>query len=219
MRNCAGDLTTTDIKVIIDKLSGAGVEILAVSGGEPFIREDILEILSYAKKKIKKVIVGSNGTMITEQIASKLSDIVDTVNLSVDGYEKDMDFVRNKNATRIALEKVKLLKKYNVNVILVATIHKLNYMYTENFYKMAKNEGVPVTFSVLTCDTENEDIAEYILNVDEFQQMLDDAQKYGILIDDNVTESDGIVFRKNCGAGRRMISVDESISLSYVTLS
>ncbi len=208
LRNCAKDLTTTDIKVIIDKLSGVGVEVLAVSGGEPFIREDILEILSYAKKKIKKVIIGSNGTMITEEIASKLPNIVDSVNLAIDGYEKDKDFVRNRNATRIALEKVKLLKKYNVNVVLVATIHKLNYMYTENFYKMAKSEEVPITFSILTCNTADEDIAKYILNADEFQQMSDDAQKYGIMIEDNVSEGDWIVFRKNCGAGRRMISVD-----------
>ena len=100
LRNCAKDLTTTDIKVIIDKLSGVGVEVLAVSGGEPFIREDILEILSYAKKKIKKVIIGSNGTMINEEIASKLPNIVDSVNRSA-----NIDVMLNRNQTQEARER------------------------------------------------------------------------------------------------------------------
>jgi len=39
------------MKKIIDKIAGVGSSIIALSGGEPTLREDIFELISYICKK------------------------------------------------------------------------------------------------------------------------------------------------------------------------
>ena len=45
------ELTTKEAKNLIDELVDAGVVVLAFSGGEPLMREDIFELMSYAHQK------------------------------------------------------------------------------------------------------------------------------------------------------------------------
>lgn len=60
------ELNTNQIKYIVDKLNDTGILSLGVTGGEPFIREDILEILSYMiDKDFFEIFIQSNGTLIT----------------------------------------------------------------------------------------------------------------------------------------------------------
>lgn len=52
---------------VLDKLTEAGIATLAITGGEPFIREDILDILRYCiKKDFWHITIMTNGALITE---------------------------------------------------------------------------------------------------------------------------------------------------------
>ncbi|GAG17377.1 unnamed protein product, partial [marine sediment metagenome] len=62
------DLPTEKIHEILDKLAEAGIISLTFTGGEPFIREDLLDILSYAvEKKFWKMSIFTNGTLIEDR--------------------------------------------------------------------------------------------------------------------------------------------------------
>ncbi len=62
------DLSTEKTFGILDKLTEAGIATLVITGGEPFIRDDILEILEYAiKKDFWHISILSNGTLLTEK--------------------------------------------------------------------------------------------------------------------------------------------------------
>jgi len=62
------DLSTSDMFRVIDKLDEAGIMFLGLSGGEPFIRKDILEILQYIfSKNIFKTTIISNGTLMNDE--------------------------------------------------------------------------------------------------------------------------------------------------------
>jgi len=62
------ELDTKQLKLIIDKLNDAGILSLGVTGGEPFIRKDILEILSYIiEKDFFEIVIQSNGTLLTDE--------------------------------------------------------------------------------------------------------------------------------------------------------
>ena len=74
-RRKKGELKTKEVFFILDQLKDIGCFYLGFTGGEPFLREDIMEILLYAKKKGLELIIYTNGSLIEERIAEELADL------------------------------------------------------------------------------------------------------------------------------------------------
>lgn len=73
-RNCK-ELKTKEVFSIIDQLAESGCFYLGFTGGEPFMRRDIMRILRHARKKGLVVIVYSNGSLISRSTARKLAKL------------------------------------------------------------------------------------------------------------------------------------------------
>ena len=88
------ELTTDEIKSVIDQF-GRVFPIITYTGGEPFVRSDIMEILRYTKRKNMCGVL-TNGVMLTDDICKQLVEMgLDSVTISVDGPEEIHDKVRN----------------------------------------------------------------------------------------------------------------------------
>lgn len=85
------ELTTGEIKVVLDGIAEVGPEAMVVlTGGEPLLRRDLDEIASHASGLGLMVVVGSNGMMLTpERIARLQAAGVAGVGLSVDSLDPD----------------------------------------------------------------------------------------------------------------------------------
>lgn len=82
------ELNTEEGKKLIDTIKSAGFKILILSGGEPLLREDIFELAFYASKSGLRPALGSNGTLITPQVAEKLvKSGLSTVSISLDSLQ------------------------------------------------------------------------------------------------------------------------------------
>lgn len=68
------EMTTAQVKDLIDQLVEAGTLFLLITGGEPFLRSDFIEIFKYSRKKGLIVTLFSNGSMLTPEIASVLAE-------------------------------------------------------------------------------------------------------------------------------------------------
>ncbi len=68
------ELTYKQICRIIDEITEQGCLRLLLTGGEPFIRDDFLDIYSYAKKKGLIIGIFTNGTLITPQTVDFLKE-------------------------------------------------------------------------------------------------------------------------------------------------
>ena len=68
------ELDTTQGKELINEISKAGFKIMVFSGGEPLVRPDIYELVEHATKVGLRPVLGSNGTLITKEVAQKLKD-------------------------------------------------------------------------------------------------------------------------------------------------
>lgn len=91
------ELSTEEIKSIIDQTAAWGVEVFNPLGGEPFMRGDIEEILAYAVRRGFYVTVTTNGTLITERRARALAAIPSDrlhLNVSLDGDARANDLIR-----------------------------------------------------------------------------------------------------------------------------
>ena len=71
---CANELTTDEARTLIDQIAAAGFKIMIFSGGEPLMRPDIYDLVAYAASKGLRPVFGTNGTLITPEVASRLKE-------------------------------------------------------------------------------------------------------------------------------------------------
>jgi len=128
------------IKDIIDNISGFGIERIRFSGGEPLLREDIYDLMTYAKSKGLKIWLNTNATLIDEQKALKLSKLVDNVLIPLNSFDLFTEFLVTKNYLfESKLYGIKLLKEANIEVIRVGTVAtKLNIQNLEIIHELVE---------------------------------------------------------------------------------
>ena len=71
---CANELTTDEARTLIDQIAAAGFKIMIFSGGEPLMRPDIYDLVAYAASKGLRPVFGTNGTLITTEVAGRLKE-------------------------------------------------------------------------------------------------------------------------------------------------
>ena len=69
----AHELSLAEIQRILDELTDAGCLWLLLTGGEPLLRRDFLDIYTYARRKGLILTLFTNGTLITPHIADVLA--------------------------------------------------------------------------------------------------------------------------------------------------
>jgi len=82
-RKPSKELNTSESKKGIDQLVALGLEAINFTGGEPLLRKDIAEIISYAKKSGLTTILTTNGILLEEKIKSLCSSL-DYIGLPLD---------------------------------------------------------------------------------------------------------------------------------------
>lgn len=101
------EISLEEVKSIIDQTANWGVEVFNPLGGEPFMRSDIEEILSYAVRRGFYVTITTNGTLITSKRAARVSMIANDrlhFNFSLDGNASSNDKVRGEGMWKRAIE-------------------------------------------------------------------------------------------------------------------
>lgn len=82
------ELDTEEGKALLNEIAKAGFKIMIFSGGEPFMRPDIIELVEYAKKLGLRPVFGTNGTLITKEVAQKLKSAgTMSVGISLDSMD------------------------------------------------------------------------------------------------------------------------------------
>lgn len=68
------ELSTGQVKAILDEVADAGCLYLTITGGEPLLRADFADIYVHAKEKGFLVSLMTNGTLITDEVADLLAE-------------------------------------------------------------------------------------------------------------------------------------------------
>jgi MoaA/NifB/PqqE/SkfB family radical SAM enzyme len=102
-----------------------GVYFVTVSGGEPFIRPDLID--AFAAHGDQYFQVYTNGTLIDRKMARRLARLGNVLPaISVDGWEKETDARRGPGAFRKILETMSLLREEGVLFGFSATATRQN---------------------------------------------------------------------------------------------
>ena len=80
------ELTTEEVRALIDSIVNFSRPIFVISGGEPLMRPDIFDIADYATARGLRVAMSPNGTLITPQVVEKMKAAgVQRISVSIDG--------------------------------------------------------------------------------------------------------------------------------------
>lgn len=84
------ELSTEEGKALLDEIKKAGFKIMIFSGGEPLMRPDIFELVEHAVGLGLRTVFGTNGTLITLEVAQRLKDLgVMGMGISLDSMDKE----------------------------------------------------------------------------------------------------------------------------------
>ncbi len=122
------EVTTAEAKALIDALVLLGKPVLIFSGGEPLMREDLLDLISYARSQGIKSALATNGTLINQPLARALGDAgIVYASISLDGVcaETHDQFRGIGNWTR-AVRGYMQMKKAGIKVQINFTVTRKN---------------------------------------------------------------------------------------------
>lgn len=124
------ELTLDEIKRVIDELRELGAIRIFFTGGEPFTREDFVEVLSYAQRNKFAIYLSTNGALINRGLISRLRNLdLRVFQVSVDGLEKTHDSIRGVSGSfSKAINAIKLAKRNlkNTEIALASTLMREN---------------------------------------------------------------------------------------------
>ena len=126
-----------------EELNRCAVMEVTLSGGEPFIREDLREIIEGIVRNRMRFAILSNGTLITEEMAAYIASTgrCNYVQVSIDGSVPDShDTMRGKGSFMKALEGLITLRRHGVNAAVRVTIHRKNVRDLEGVAKLLLEE-------------------------------------------------------------------------------
>ncbi len=149
------ELSVDNYISLFEQLDKMNVHRISLSGGEPFVREDFFEILNEAQKYNFAIVINSNGTLITNEVAKKLKQYrFDRICITIDGScEKIHDKIRGKGSFIKALQGIQRLQKYNLPVSTLFTLNENNVEDLINSIKLNETMGINYMSVMVMCPT------------------------------------------------------------------
>jgi len=156
------ELSTTQILHIVREARKYGAEEILLTGGEPFLREDLFEIANFCHSKGLRSIITTNGTLIDGRIAELIiNSRMDHIHFSVDGMGRTNDHFRGQGTFDKIVESVKLLdalrqKGNSFSLGFACTVMDGNIKELYELVKLADNLNVDsINFQPLVNDNSN----------------------------------------------------------------
>ena len=140
-----GEMDTAEGKALITDLAQFGCPVVLLSGGEPLIRPDLEELARFAAGKGMRVVISTNGTLITREKAAVFRDIgLSYVGISLDGIGATHDKFRGENgAFAAAVHGMRICREFGIKVGIRFTINRRNYHEIPAVFDFIEEEGIP----------------------------------------------------------------------------
>jgi len=148
------ELSLEEIKKLLNDLKKLGVIRIFFTGGEPFARQDMVEIFRHADKNGFAMYISTNGVLVRPETINALSKLkhLRTFQISIDGIGRLHDEIRGVPGTfERATQTIKLAAKKlkNTKVAVISTLMKSNYKQMEKILELAI-EYKANTFGIVT---------------------------------------------------------------------
>src|SRR5581483_7657963 len=140
-----GEMTTREIKNVLDQLAEAGTFFLTLSGGEVLMRMDFFEILEYARKLQFNVRLKTNGVMIGAKEARRIRDLgVEQIQVSVYSHRPSVHDAITKlpGSLKRSIKAIRFLQQQGLKVTIANVLMSVNSGDHAGVQALARELGV-----------------------------------------------------------------------------
>ncbi len=137
------ELDSSRWKRLISQARDAGASAIVFSGGEPLLREDLVDLVSYAKSLGLGCCLTTNGTLLTPDLARRLACAgVDVVNISIEGPAAVHDSLRGSGNYAKACAGLEYLRQAGIESTIAMMVCRDNFAHMDYPLRIAKDYGV-----------------------------------------------------------------------------
>lgn len=143
-----GEMTTSEIKNLLDELASAGVFILTLSGGEIMLRKDFFELFEYARRLTFCVKLKTNAILIRQREAERFRALgVDSIQVSIYSHRAEVHDAITKvpGSLKRSLDAIRFLKAHGLKVIVASVLMVQNSEDYPGVRALAAELGVDFT--------------------------------------------------------------------------
>jgi heme b synthase len=171
-----GELTADRCRNLLDEIAAVGKPVVILTGGEPLLREDIYEIAAYGDRLGLRMVLATNGTLVTEEVAVKMRNAgIRRVSISIDGKDaKHHDAFRHvPGAFYGAMAGIEAMKKAALEFQINTTITRLNLDQIADIMKMAVRIGAAAHHIFLLVPTGRaKELSDQAISPEEYERTL-----------------------------------------------
>lgn len=138
------ELEKKEIFRIIDRVLELNLMSLTITGGEPLIRKDFIDIIKYIRKYYNgRLSLMTNGTLFNKDNIDFIIKNFDSIDISLDGVDDATTTItRGKGVFERVIRNVEELKKSGCdNISISMVINQYNYKRREEFKKLNEKLG------------------------------------------------------------------------------
>jgi AdoMet-dependent heme synthase len=143
-----GEMTTAEIKHLLDEMAEAGVFILTLSGGEIFLRKDFFDLLEHARRLMFCVKLKTNAVLIREREAARLRDLgVDSIQISIYSHRAEVHdaITLIPGSLKRSVDAIRFLKSQGLKVTIANVLMTQNMQDYPGVRALAAELGVECT--------------------------------------------------------------------------
>ena len=129
LKDNSEELDTSQWKKVLDEIKQEGCLYLTFTGGEPLVREDFLELYSYAKENCFIITIFTNGLALNGRILSHLARFRPfSIELTLNGIKKETyeSITQIKGSFSRVMENIKKIKEKRLPLVLKSNCLKQN---------------------------------------------------------------------------------------------
>lgn len=143
------DLDFRTVRLILEKLSQGGVEQIKITGGEPFDRDDLPEVVSRCEALGLKYIIYTNGIHVDGEWLHSLNHL-ESIRVSFDGYRHTHDYIRGSGNFDLVFDNLvdNVARFPNVHFTVNYTINKINYMQLVDLDNLLSENNLNVNINI-----------------------------------------------------------------------
>jgi heme b synthase len=171
-----GELSNAECKTLIDQIKEVGSPILILTGGEPLSRPDVFDIARYGVSQGLRVVMGTNGTLVTPEIAREMAEVpISRIAISLDFPTAGLQdkFRGEQGAFEAALAGIKNAQAAGVEIQINSTITKMNAHLIDDLVNLALEVNAASFHPFLLVPTgRGADLSDVELTPEEYEQTL-----------------------------------------------
>jgi SynChlorMet cassette radical SAM/SPASM protein ScmF len=201
---------------VAERAKPLGLKFAKISGGEPFVRSDTLELCERLKDLDLSLCVESNGTLITEEIAKGLAKIkVGQVSVSIDGATPEThDHRRGREGSwHDAIRGAKRLIAEGINTQIIASLDRANLPEWQEIARLTEKIGArSCKFNIVMPSGRANDNPDILLTNDAVKELnesafvMNDGMQVPLFVDLPIAFKGNkqlrVSTKKGCGVGR-----------------